>query len=554
MLILANPWGLLALTGLLAVVAIHLLRRRSRRVSVSTLFLVELALPSSEGGRKLRRLRNSWPLWWQLLAVVALALLLAQPRWRDLVPTQTAVVVLDSSASMSAIRDHVLTETSRLLGEKNAAAQHTEWTVLGSDSARLGAGRDLPAVLDQVAQSWQPTRRTHDPREAFRLARSLAGAKGSLLFVTDHAASPDLGALNLQWVAIGQAIENIGFLGGTANGDRWQALVKNFSPAERTLRWRIQGAADWRASSLAAGQTLALEGGFPEGADRVALELEPDRFIMDDTLPILREQPKKLSVARGNDETYREMVDHLLPLAEPYALSSLPDVSLAVYDPLSPQPVEGAAIIFVKDASKTQRPITGLIVAEADPLMESLTWQGLVAHDTFGVPAQPGDEVLLWQGTRPLIFRRGGEGKDAQLVFNFDVRQSNASRLPAFPLLLHRFFTEVRDRKTAFEARNVETGQALAVSGAPKQSAPERPAFFEVKGPNDVLLFQGAAQFSDPRESDFRTAATAPPTQLASELTRREALRGQLLDPLLALLLLGFFLANWWCTGRSARS
>ncbi len=554
MLILANPWGLLALTGLLAVVAIHLLRRRSRRVSVSTLFLVERALPSSEGGKKLRQLRNSWPLWWQLLAVVALALLLAQPRWRELVPTQTVVVVLDSSASMSAIRAHALAETSRLLAQKDAAAQHTEWTVLGSDSTRLGAGRDLPTVLAQVAESWQPTRRTHDPREAFRLARSLAGAKGSVLFVTDHAATPDLGSPNLQWVAIGQPIDNVGFLGGTANGDRWQALVKNFGKTDRAIRWRLQGAPDWRSVSLAAGQTLALDGGFPVGVDRVALELEGDQFTLDDTLPIIREQPKNISLARGNDDAYRAEIDHLLPLAEPYTLSALPDVSLQVYDPLSPQKADGAAIVFVKDASQTQRPLSGLIVAEADPLMESLTWQGLVAHDTFGVPAQPNDEVLLWQGTRPLIFRRGGEGQDAQLVFNFDLRQSNASRLPAFPLLLHRFFTEVRARKTALEARNVETGQALAVAGAPRQSAPERPAFFEVKGEGDVVLFQGAAQFSDPRESDFRTAATAPPTEQATELTRREALHGQLFDPVLALVLLGFFLANWWCTGRSARS
>ena len=553
MLVLANPWGLLALTGLLAVVAIHLLRRRSRRVAVSTLFLVEQALPSSEGGKKLRRLRNSWPLWWQLLAIIALSLLLAQPRWQDLVPTQTVVVVLDSSASMSAIRDHALQETSRLLHQQAAQAEHTEWTVLGSDSARLGAGRDLASVLAQVGQSWQPILRTHDTREAFRLARSLAGAKGSVIFLTDHPAAEDKTQPQLQWVAVGQPIENVGFLGGTANEDRWQALVKNFGTTQRTTRWRVQGAADWHSASLTAGQMLTLEGGFPLGTDKVFLELEADQFPLDDSLPIIREKSKNLVVRESDDPAFRSLLDQVVSMAEPFTVSGTPDVSLQVYDPLSPKAVPGAAVLFVADASKAQKPLTGLIVAESDPLMENLAWQGLIAHDNFVVPAQPGDEVLLWQGSRPLIFKRGGLNAP-QLVFNFDVRQSNATRLPAFPLLLHRFFAQVRAGKVALEIRNVETGQALLVAGAGKQTAPELPGFFTVKDQTEQPLFEGAAQFSDPRESDFRQAASLAPPAAEGELTTQATLRGELIDPLLALVLLGFFLANWWATGRPARS
>ena len=39
----ANPWGLLALTGVPVVLAIHLLQRRRREVPVSTLFLLDAA-------------------------------------------------------------------------------------------------------------------------------------------------------------------------------------------------------------------------------------------------------------------------------------------------------------------------------------------------------------------------------------------------------------------------------------------------------------------------------------------------------------------------------
>lgn len=552
MLVLANPWGLLALTGLLAVVAIHLLRRRSRRVAVSTLFLVEQALPSSEGGKKLRRLRNSWPLWLQLLAVVTLSLLLAQPRWQTLVPTQSIAVVLDSSASMSALREPILKELTTLLRQRAAQAEHTEWAIIGSDSARLGTGREVDAVITQVAANWQPILRAHDNQEAFRLARSLVGAKGSVIFLTDHPS--DNPPPTVQWISVGQAIDNVGFLGGIANGDRWQALVKNFSPSDRTVHWRVQGAADWQSSSLAAGQMLTLEGGFPAGVNKVALELEGDQFTLDDTLPIIRETLKPLTVRESDDQTFRPLLDQVVTMAEPYTLSSLPDVRLEIYSPLAPQAVTGAAIIFVSDASKSLKPLTGLIVAEADPLMENLAWQGLIAHDTFIVPPQPGDEVLLWQGSRPLIFRRGSPNAP-QLVFNFDVRQSNASRLPAFPLLLHRFFAEIRSGKIAPESRNVETSQSLAVAGAGKSLAPALPGFFTVKdATGERTLFDGAAQFSDPRESDFRQAGRSAGDNTDSSVTAQATLHGQLVDPLLAMVLLGFFLANWWLTGRPVRS
>ena len=93
----ANPLGILALTGVAGILLLHLLRRRSRQIAVSTLFLVQRILPSSEGGKRIRRFRNSLPFWVQILAVIALAWLLAQPRWIDAHSAQTVVALFDSS-------------------------------------------------------------------------------------------------------------------------------------------------------------------------------------------------------------------------------------------------------------------------------------------------------------------------------------------------------------------------------------------------------------------------------------------------------------------------
>ena len=154
----ANPWGLLALLGIPAVVVIHLLRRKSRRVVVSTLFLLERALPSSEGGRRFRLLQNSLPLWVQIFAVIALAWLLARPRWIDSQSTQTVVAVFDTSASMEAFRDETLLAASRELDRVKSASAKTQWIFLRSDAARLAAGPELSAVLADLEKNWQPDR------------------------------------------------------------------------------------------------------------------------------------------------------------------------------------------------------------------------------------------------------------------------------------------------------------------------------------------------------------------------------------------------------------
>ncbi|HRJ10726.1 MAG TPA: BatA domain-containing protein, partial [Prosthecobacter sp.] len=99
----ANPLGLWALLGLPVVVAIHFLQRRQRRVTCTTLFLLEQMRRESRTGNRFEKLRVSIPFWLQLLMVLLLAWLLAQPRWLGRDAVQRVAVVLDASASMAAL-------------------------------------------------------------------------------------------------------------------------------------------------------------------------------------------------------------------------------------------------------------------------------------------------------------------------------------------------------------------------------------------------------------------------------------------------------------------
>ncbi len=546
----ANPWALWALGGIPAVLLIHLLRRKSRQVRVSTLFLIERALPSSEGGRRIRTLRNSLPLWVQILAVLLLAFLLGQPRWIDQASTQTVVAVFDSSASMGAFRGETLRAAVDVLDRFNTVSASTQWIFLRSDASRIAAGSDLAPALEEVREKWDPVLGTHDFSESLRLARTLAGTKGAVMVFSDHSPGSG-GAPGVSWISVGSPVANAGLVGGEVQGNRWSALLRNFGPQDTDVRWRIEGDAGWQTEHLASGAMAEIAGTWPADADRLVLVLDDDRFAMDNRLPLIRPRGKVLNVRAAGGEKFARLFEQLLRIAEPAVLSgaNAADVLLTAYNPLTPQTFAGSAMIFAEDSGAPLKPLTGLIVAENHPLMENLNWQGLIARETFGVPVRDDDNVLLWQGRRPLIVLRTQDGA-RQLIFNFDVLQSNAPRLPAFALLAHRFFAMERRAKIAFEAVNAETGQQLAVAGAQPARAPVRPGFFSVKEQGGSVLLEGAAQFSDARESDFRTASTGGESSFAVESVRQRHASGAFLDPLWAVLLAAVMIWSWFLTGK----
>src|SRR5436309_108592 len=160
----SSKLSFLTLMILPAVLLMLLLQCKSRRVIVSTLFLLEQLNPISAQGRRLERLRNSVPLWLQLLAVLLATWLLTQPRWVRKDSTQSIVIALDSSISMTVFRDPMLQALRKDLPSIAHAAAKTEWVLIESDPARgtLYSGGDLDALFAAL-EKWKPHLGAHDP-------------------------------------------------------------------------------------------------------------------------------------------------------------------------------------------------------------------------------------------------------------------------------------------------------------------------------------------------------------------------------------------------------
>ncbi len=591
-LLLANPAGLWALLAVPAILLIHFLQERSRRVRVSTLFLLERVKPESVGGMRFERLRHSVPLWLQILAALLLAWILVEPRWIRQDSRQTVAVVVDSSVSMSAFKEETRTLLAEKLRDWSRTAAHTEWHLLESDARKptLYAGPEMAGVL-RGFDAWKPTQGTHRPDDALLIARGLVKSNGIVIFVTDREieVSSDVAVLSAA-----EPLQNVGFAGsevklanpsaGTSGGMKWKALVRNYGDKPARQDWWVEypdlaaGAGappQKRPIDLPPGQTMTLTGECPPDVERAELVLGGDRFVWDDRLPLQKPRPRvvEAEVRLGGQagQLWRKMLGATEQVTLRGSADATAPTGTALRDPhlvVSElgTPLDTSGIQFPVEGGEGMQLDAAWTVAEDHPLVRDMNWMGLLTPRPAELAVTEHDEPLLWKGDRVLAMVRRGRTADhkpiRRLLLAWDITQSNAARHPAMLVMIHRFLEEVRLGMTEPWAGNFEPGQRIAVAADESPEAPpltmhhdgsvaryegHLPAmvgFFQVKQ-GERALVTGAAQFADTREADFKDARHVDTVE---ERRWEAALKQTEADPLTALwvlLMLACMLAAW---------
>lgn len=523
--------------------AVHFLQRRTVILPVSTLFLLERTQRESTAGRRFDRLVNSVPLWMQLLGVILLTWLLAEPRYAKEKSTQRIAVVLDTSASMSVFKDAVKDLLANRLPDLKGAASDLELILIESSPGRrrLYAGGSTDELLGAI-DHWHPRDGTHDPTHSLRLARSLVSREGIVIYATDTPVEQlpfDAGLLS-----VGHPVDNVGFTGCSIHQeegtDLFRATVKNHSQQRTTRSWHVEmpdgSRTEPKPLELDPGSVITIQAAFPHGVDRIVLHLDPDRFPLDDHLPLVVPKPTTLSLFTTSDSAFGDLVQKLsrsLEGVEAVNDMASADLTLVSYDPLDPILPVGNAVLFVRDDTHGGSYLKGGIVPDKHPLISGLNWQALLVRESIQLERNTSDRVLLWQGDRPLIFlreSRNDSGSTRQLCFNFDPRLSNALSQPAFIVMLHRFAESLRSAKVAPAAENLECGQPYELAAHPEGPSvvietralgaeqmerielpanatiqvpiPRDPGYLSVKQGQTTLL-DATTHFADSREADF---------------------------------------------------
>lgn len=545
MMIFSNPIGWWALLGIPAVLAIHFLQRQSKTVPISTRFLLENAKREAASGHRFERLTNSVPLWMQILAVLLITWILLAPRYQREQSTQRVAVVLDGSASMEVFKETLKNELTSILPDLQGPAAILEVTLLdsGKNAQRIYSGQSYEDALNSLDE-WEPDAGVNDPTPSLRVARSVVGREGVVIYATDTV--KNYLPFDARLLSVGEPVENVGLTGIRFEKDGstriWTAVIRNYSDSPASRTWSViyedGSQTEPRNVDIAPGAMVSIKADFPEDHQRGIIKLSSDRFTIDDSMPMVPPVYKHVAV-RAQTPELDQLAEGMSRSLESVSLIGKDDsamIRLIAKNPNESSLPQDNAIVFSRSQDTPGSLIKGDIIAEPHPLVKDLQWETLSARETPALEQLPTDDVLLWQGTRPMIFLRELSGENGaveswQLFFNFSLKQSNALRQPAFIVCIHRFTEMIRDNHVAPAKQNLETGQPITIAchnmpntpidlsessirdnSTEKQElgattrlslkAPTKPGFIKVDQ-GEINLLDAAVYFADIREADF---------------------------------------------------
>lgn len=484
----ANPWGLLGLLALPLIVVVHLYHRRYPPLLVAGLHLWGIETHTTTAGRTRERLPITPSLICELLAALALSLVLADPRWGDVGKVVHLVVVLDNSASMSSrppgleeksFRDAAVAELGRRVEQ---LPRDSVVTLLRT--ARRPEMLAGPAVPWNEAKlrldEWQPALPKHDFQPTWDLAAQLAAETGELLFLTDVVPDEKVAVpKRMEVVSVGRALENVSisaarwdFNSRTAKGRVFLRLTNH---GKRPANVRIAGSVGERTIfqetiTLAAGASSPLEVEVPGGLGRLSISTENigDGLPLDNRVELIEPKVRTLHVGLA------------LPKESPAlkavqrALRGIPDVSLTdsesaelIIAPAQPLPPSRRELAWLaigpldpsEPARKAAQDLAGpYILEKQNPLLDGLTLNGVVWGGVQ--PLKLDIAPIITAGQQPLLSRLNGTRTTAY-VLNIDFTRTNLADSPDWPILISNLIELRRDNLPGLRRWNYRLNEEI---------------------------------------------------------------------------------------------
>lgn len=358
--------SLFALTSA-ATVALYLLSRSRRRMSVATLRFWQNATQAAEQRRR-RRVDQPWSLLLQLLAILCLLLAIAQPRWGTrILGGRDHVLLLDTSAWMGApSRGGDLSAEARRLALRwlRTLPSQDRVMVIRSGAGALPATRfesDRGAVEAAIRASL-PALGALDLEQSLSLARHSqaldARTPGEIVYIGAARLAADPAALqlppNFRYVPVAAPPANAGFTGASlqrvqGEATHWQATftIRNYAAQPRVAQVAVgyggAQAGARRVTLAPSAETTLTFDIHATAAGWIEARLTPsDAMPADDsvTLEVPSPEPLRIAVYSDAPELLRPVFSSDSRLAPQYLPSSAyrpaPDAGLMVIDGFAP--------------------------------------------------------------------------------------------------------------------------------------------------------------------------------------------------------------------------
>ncbi len=465
---LVAPAALLWLIPLAgAIVVLYLLKMRRKDVRVPATFLWPALTYEIRANALFQKLKFSWLLVLQLLALSLIVFAFARPQVRQRgLGGAVTVIVIDSSASMQAtdVRPTRFDDAKRIAGTIVDSAKVGDRLAIveAGPTPRVAASlsADGPRLRRALA-AIEPNDAEADVGEALRLAASITSKQqGARIILLSDGVFADIvnfapGNSQVVFQRIGSSGENVAItaLGAadTAKGRELYCGLKNFGLKEAggILEIRADGKiADSLKIRIAAGETHGESIRLPAGVRVVEAKFDVDDILDADDYAVAITDPgasiRTLLVTRGNLFLERALaLDPRVILDKATSVPSGGTWDLVVFDGIAETKVTAPAVLTLGAAgpgSAVQRKGTlakpTVASGDEDPLTKSVGFDGVYVDVAERVSPKSGAEVLAeFKGGDPLLVRSRSVGK-RQIYLAFEPLQSDFPLQVGFPIFL----------------------------------------------------------------------------------------------------------------------
>ena len=485
-MIFANPWGLLGLLALPAIVVLHLYQRRFRPLLIGGLHLWGDESEIRRPGRRRERLPITASLLLELLAAGLLTLVLSQPRLNENHHVEHLVVVLDNSASMQgrppgekSFRDAAIGELeSRLQGlPKGSVAT----VIVSGRRPALLAGPAVELVKARAAlDAWRPSATAHDFQPAWDLAAQLAEAGGRILFLTNHLPPKETPVpKTMEVVSVGRPLENTAIsaarwsFDSKTNKGRVFLRIANFG--KRAADVNVRGSrADRKLFEqtlpLQPGADAALESDIPGGLGEITVDISSpaDGLAVDNRVTLIEPKVRTVTIAVSLPPQHSAIAPLRRALAGIAEIQFGPTTAAQlVVGPASDLPASRGDLWWLgigpldpsEGARKKAKDIVGpFLLEKRHPLLDGVVLGGVV----FGGVQPVTLEVtpLVSAGRQPLLCRLNGTQTSAYLL-DVDFARSNLAESPDWPILIKNLVDLCRDSLPGLKRWNYRLNEAI---------------------------------------------------------------------------------------------
>ncbi len=501
------PLGFLALLAIPGLVAIYLLRTRSRHYPVSSLMLWVNQRQARQGGLRVDRLQTPLLFLLELLTIILLALAAAAPIIRTARGAIPLMVVLDDSFSMMAGADDTFKSRAIAAFEEELAPQGLNPLANRRYAVRFVLAGTEPQVLNEVARTageavtqlevWRCLSPSADLEAAISLAAELGGAKALILVLTDEPPSQMLEADRMQWWSFGIPQPNIAFVNATRtatdSGERCLLEITNLSPDARSTELVVETkgtAAQETASPL---RRLTLEIG-PRMTRRIFLNLPPetpalrarisnDILEIDNEVVLLPQRRKPVRVdIRIQDPQLRSLIESALASTD-RALSVDVDPELVFVDEAAVVDDSAEAwYIHVISEPEASAYLGPFVVDLTHPLTEGLSLGGVVWG--AGLTEQLMGTPIITAGNVPLLTDTERFTRIHELRLRLRPDLSTFQNSPNWPILMWNLLQWRASQTPGLERANLRLGEVAVLT---TKLGTE---FVEIVSPDGEMLVQ----------------------------------------------------------------